>query len=140
MLVQGGVLQVLFTCLDIQWHDANRRLVNQAFTMSNLTKYEAWVDDVILAFGNQLDNMFARTGKAMDMFEWFAFFSMDMASTVTFGEPVGFIAAGKDINNGMLKRAQKHTQPWLYVSALLQNCPVSTTFVLLHPRVSLLAP
>ena len=41
---------------------------------------------------------------------------MDLATSITFGESVGFVKAGKDINGGMLHNAQESTRPWLFVS------------------------
>ena len=117
--INGEISELLFTGTDPAWHDRQRRLVNQALTTSALTRYEPWIDDVIKAFCSQVKSRFAKTGEPMNMMEWFSFFSMDLATNITFGEPVGFIAAGKDINNGTLHKAQGGTVTWLFVSATL---------------------
>ncbi len=51
-------MEVLFSTTNKFWHDRQRRLINSAFSMSQLVKYEPWVDDTISIFIAKLRETF----------------------------------------------------------------------------------
>jgi hypothetical protein len=56
--VRGELTEVLFSGLDMKWHDRQHRVVTSAFSMSQIVKYEPWVDDNITLFIEQLRKRF----------------------------------------------------------------------------------
>ena len=83
----------------MEWHDRQRRVVNSAFSMTQMVKYEPWVDDNITLFIEQLRKRFIAKqgpGEAMDIMEWVTYFSLETIYDITFGERAGFVEEGRD--------------------------------------------
>ena len=118
MPVQGVITEVLFSGLDVKWHDRQRRLINSAFSMTQMVKYEPWVDDNIALFIQQLRKQFVAKegpGATMNVMEWATYFSLDLIYEITFGERIGFVEEGRDVN-GIIGAVHQTCAPWLYVS------------------------
>lgn len=121
--LRGEVGKALFSTRDVQWHDRQRRLVNSAFSMTQSMRYEPWMDDAIRIFVDQLRKRFvARTGLStevtMEVYEWASYYALDVINSVTFGERVGAMEEGRDVN-GVLTGTRKMEKPWLYVGLTL---------------------
>lgn len=115
---QGVLTEVLFSGLDREWHDRQRRVVSSAFSMTQMVKYEPWVNDNIVLFIEQLRKRFVAKegpGATMDIMEWATYFSSDLVHEITFGERVGFIQEGRDVN-GVIDGVHKMMAWSLYVS------------------------
>lgn len=115
---QGVLHEVLFSGLDREWHDRQRRVVSSAFSMTQMVKYEPWVNDNIALFINQLRTRFVTKGgpgATMDVMEWATYFSLDLIHEITFGERAGFIQEGRDVN-GVIDGVHKMMAWTLYVS------------------------
>lgn len=52
----------------------------------------------------------------MNMMEWFAYFSLDVITDITFGERSGFLETGTDVG-GIISQNGKIMESWLYVRA-----------------------
>jgi hypothetical protein len=93
-------------------------LINSAFSLSQLIKYEPWVDDTIHVLIAKLRQTFVRDESSrpiMNMMEWFAYFSLDVITDRTFGERSGFLETGTDVT-GTISENRKMMEPWLCVS------------------------
>jgi cytochrome P450 len=66
------ITEVLFSGLDTEWHDRQRRVVSSAFSMTQMVKYEPWVNDNIVLFIEELRKRFIAKeglGASMDVME-----------------------------------------------------------------------
>ncbi|PVH70068.1 cytochrome P450 [Cadophora sp. DSE1049] len=127
----GVVFEVLFNGLNEEWHDQQRRLVSSAFSMSQMVKYEPWVDDNISIFLEEIRKRFvvhAGTGPAMNVMDWSAYFILDVIYMITFGDTAGYITEGRDLN-GVIHGIQHMAAPWLYFS----RAPILDKMTLKNP-------
>lgn len=98
---RGVAFQTLFSTTDTNWHDSVRRCVNFAFSMTTVVQYEAYVNDTIRLFLQQLDTRFAcKEGPAgvLDFPKWIHFFTDDAIMNITYGSSMGHMEAGEDVN------------------------------------------
>ena len=114
---QEGVTQVgLLSSTDEKWHDRQRRLIQPAFSLSQVIRYEPWVDGTIALFLDKMSSMFAGKagpGGVVNLMEWLGYFSADVISEMTFGERTGFLEAGQDVHN-IIGGVRQVFAPWLY--------------------------
>jgi len=113
---KGVRTQTLLSSTDGRWHDKERRMVNSAFTLSSILKYEPWVNDSIGVFLRQMSERFV--GKdgpqgIIDLHKWDAFFTADVISNLTYGQRTGFMETGVDIQ-GIHEGVRMVFRPWLY--------------------------
>ena len=97
---RGEVFQTLFATTNKDWHDRVRRCVNSAFSMTTMVQYEAYTDDTIKVFLQQLERRFAdKIGPegTVDFPRWLAFFTDDAITNIAYGERIGHIEAGEDV-------------------------------------------
>jgi cytochrome P450 len=98
---RGVAFQTLFSTTDTKWHDSVRRCVNFAFSMTTMVQYEAYVNDTIQVFLQQIGSRFAgKEGQAgvIDFYKWLHFFTDDAVTNVTYGSRMGHMESGEDIN------------------------------------------
>jgi cytochrome P450 len=98
---RGVAFQTLFSTTDSKWHDSVRRCVNFAFSMTTMVQYEAYVNDTIRVFLQQIETRFAgKEGQAgvIDLPKWLHFFTDDAITNITYGSKMGHLEAGEDIN------------------------------------------
>ncbi|RFU24689.1 hypothetical protein B7463_g11642, partial [Scytalidium lignicola] len=116
--VRGIVGKALFSSRHVEWHDRNRRLVNSAFSMTQAIRYEPWVNENITLFIEQMRNRFvAKTelGATMNLMEWATYFAFEGIHVITFGERVGYIEEGRDVN-GVIANVKRMVDWFLYTS------------------------
>lgn len=92
--------------------------------MSQMVTYEPCIDKNISLLIEQLRKKFVPTGKPLDIMDWFTFWSLETIYDLTFGERMGYIEEGKDVNN--LISGVRETMSWtLYVCPLYTQplCP-----------------
>ena len=86
--------------------------------MSQMIKYEPWVDDTINVFIAKLRETFICKESpkpiVMNTMEWFAYFSLVVITDITFGERSGFLETGTDVG-GTVAQNRNMVKPWLYV-------------------------
>jgi cytochrome P450 len=117
---EGVIISNLLSATDEKWHDQDRCLINSAFSLTQLLRYEPWIDGTTELFLEKIRSRFA--GKEgpdgiVDFIEWLGYFSADVISEMTFGERTGFLEAGKDVDN-IIGGVRRVFEPWLYVKYL----------------------
>ncbi|PWY74505.1 cytochrome P450 [Aspergillus sclerotioniger CBS 115572] len=90
----------LFSVRNTAHHSDARRKVASMYSMSAVVSYEPYVNDCIRRFCAQLDS-FAKAGSMVDLGHWLQCFAFDTISGITYGERIGFLDQGQDINNLM---------------------------------------
>ncbi len=124
---QGRRVPSLLSSTDAKWHDQQRRLISSSFNLSSILKYEPWVTDTILVFMQEIGHRYATKsgeGGLVDLHRWFAFFTADVISNLTYGQRTGFMETGTDISS-IHAGVRKIFVPWLYVS-------LSLAFAMVH--------
>lgn len=97
---QGVVFPTLFSTTDQAWHDAVRRSINAAFSMTTMVQYEEKVNDTIAVFFKQLEERFeGKVGSkgVVDFPTWLHYFTDDAITKITYGESIGHMESGKDV-------------------------------------------
>ena len=116
--VQGQRTPTLLSSGDSTWHDQQRRLISSSFNLSNILKYESWVTDSIRVFLQEMGHRYVgKSGEegVVDLHRWFAFFTADVVSNLTYGQRTGFMETGMDVSN-IHASVRLVFIPWLYVS------------------------
>ena len=97
---RGVAFQTLFSTTDKLWHDSVRKVVNFGFTMSTLVQYEAYVDDAITVFLQQMESHFSdKSGSegVVDVSKWLHFFTDDTITCITYGKRIGHMEVREDV-------------------------------------------
>lgn len=120
---EGVLVSNLLSATDEKWHDRERRLINFAFSLSHIKRYEPWVDGTIALFLEKMRTKFS--GKegpegVVNFMEWLGYFFADVISEMTFGERTGFLEAGQDVDH-IIGGVRRVFEPWLYVSHPVQD-------------------
>jgi cytochrome P450 len=79
-------------------HNAQRKRIAAAYSMSSILQMEGYMDIRISELINQLKTKFAATGAVCDLADWMHWLAFDVVMDLAFGEPVGFVKEGKDVN------------------------------------------
>ena len=114
---KGVKVKTILSSTNTKWHDQQRRLINSAFSLTSILKYESWVDDTIELFQHQIKDRYANKDGAsgiIDLHKWIAFFTADVISNLTYGKRTGFLERGEDIE-GIHEGVRLVFRPWLYV-------------------------
>lgn len=98
---KGKPLQTLFNTQDEQFHREQKKKVASAYSQTELLESEAGVDKCTNTFTGQLDQ-FAATSTPVDLGTWLQYYAFDVVGEFTFGDTIGFLKAGTDIQ-GMMK-------------------------------------
>ena len=117
---EGVIVKNLLSATDEKWHDRDRRLINSAFSLTQIIRYEPWVDGTIALFLEKMRSRFA--GKegpdgVVNFMQWLGYFSADVISEMTFSERTGFLEVGEDVEN-IVGGARRVFAPWLYARSL----------------------
>lgn len=100
-VVNGQVLPTALSTKESSTHASIRKPMTTTYSMSNLRGYEPFVDSTIATFISRLDELYIGTGKRCEIDVWLQYFAFDVVSTLTMGRPLGFLAAGRDVD-GMI--------------------------------------
>ncbi|KAI0841395.1 cytochrome P450 [Hypoxylon sp. FL0890] len=90
----------LFSARDPKLHAIMRRKVASMYSMSSLVSYEPYVDHCVQLLCDKLES-FALSKSSINLGRWLQFFAFDAVSMVTFGERLGFLDQGEDVENLM---------------------------------------
>ncbi len=106
----------IFSTRDPAEHREQKKKISAAYSMSNLLQSESKVDDCTKAFMAKLKN-FADEGKDFDMGNWLQYCTsnavahdcmfltlldaFDVVGELTFGQPLGFLEQGRDVDDMM---------------------------------------
>ena len=113
-------------------HQAAKRPIANAYSMTTLLDYEPFVDSTSTLFADRLSTLYADTGQVCDFGEWLQWYAFDVIGEMTFGKRFGFLEQAKDIE-GMIDVVQESgwytavigQMPWL--DFLLAKNPFITT-------------
>ncbi|KAJ5698795.1 Cytochrome P450 E-class group I [Penicillium macrosclerotiorum] len=94
-----GEIAPPFQTLKHEEHAMKRKRVAASFTLTNLKSLEGQVDDRIAQWTSVLTSRFAETGQELDFAAWSQWFAYDMICQLSFGEPIGFVSQGRDVEN-----------------------------------------
>ncbi|KAE8148707.1 cytochrome P450 [Aspergillus avenaceus] len=86
--------------LDLHLHIRKSRNVAAGYSLSNIIKSEAYVNDLLVLLGKQLDRI-AESGQPVEFDRWFNYFAFDVVGEVTFSSPFRFLETGTDIRNAI---------------------------------------
>ena len=112
----GVIVKNLLSATDEKWHDRDQLLINSVFSLTQIIRYEPWVDGTIALFLEEMRSRF--TGKEgpegiVNFMQCLGYFSVDVISEMTFGERTGFLEAREDVEN-IIGRVRRVFAPWLY--------------------------
>ena len=90
--------------------------------MSEMIKYEPWVDDTINVFIDEIRKRFLSLDTVeppvLDFMQWGSYYTVDAASEVVYGERTGFLEQGRDVND-IPSSSRQMMRPWLWVGTPL---------------------
>ncbi|RKK10137.1 hypothetical protein BFJ65_g15436 [Fusarium oxysporum f. sp. cepae] len=96
----------LFSESNIRVHAQKRRQYQNVYSLSSMVSYEAFVDECADLFDQRLwemasDDTTQKVGVPTDIGHWFQCYAFDVISMITFSKRLGFLEAGRDIDNIM---------------------------------------
>ncbi|CZR63115.1 uncharacterized protein PAC_13012 [Phialocephala subalpina] len=85
--------------------------------LETLVRLHSFSEDNLRRFASEiwLQKRFVATGATMDMMEWATYWSLEVIYDLTFGERIGYVEEGKDVN-GVIFGVRKMAAWWLYLS------------------------
>ncbi|KAK5322344.1 hypothetical protein LTR93_005547 [Exophiala xenobiotica] len=98
-IVNGKRVASLFMINDEKQHQAAKRPIANAYSMTTLLDYEPFVDSTSKLFVERMNTLYANTGKVCDFGEWLQWYAFDVIGEMTFGRRFGFLEQGKDVAN-----------------------------------------
>lgn len=99
---KGTRLPSLFSTTDEDYHAQLRRSVNNAFSMSALVQYEAFVDNTTSKFLDQTEALFSSQHAICDFARWLQWYAFDVIGQITYSKGHGFIDRAEDVD-GMVR-------------------------------------
>ncbi|KAF1974187.1 cytochrome P450 [Bimuria novae-zelandiae CBS 107.79] len=88
----------IFSCKSDKKHGQRRRIISSIYSMTNVTKSEAYIDSCSNLLTERL-GQFASSGKPCDLGEWLHWYTFDVIGELFYGRAFGFIDEGKDQND-----------------------------------------
>lgn len=86
--------------LDPARHIQKSRSLSAGFSLSNISKAEPYIDNVLSLFKTRFDEL-SDSGAPVEFQKWFSFFAFDVLGEVTFSKSFGFVESGTDIRNAI---------------------------------------
>lgn len=86
--------------LDPVRHIQKTRHLSSGFSLSNISKTEPYIDNVLSLFKTRFDEL-SDSGAPVEFQQWFSFFAFDVLGEVTFSKSFGFVESGTDIRNAI---------------------------------------
>ena len=119
--VNGEIKDVLFTGMDPIWHTRQTRHLAPMMSTTNVLKYESHIDSTLTYFFEQINGRFIskQTSNAIfNLRDWLQYLSLDIATEMTFGERIGFLESGSDVD-GLIAMIASGMKPGLVVCSLV---------------------
>ncbi|ORY79022.1 cytochrome P450 [Protomyces lactucae-debilis] len=94
----------LFSTRDRAEHTRKRKNISHIFSHQNVREFEPYIHANLSLFLNQMSTMVTHASDQIarfDFFPWATYLSFDIIGDLAFGEPFGFIKAGKDHNDAI---------------------------------------
>lgn len=108
-MANGKPTVTLFTSLSEQWHANIKRPIANAYSMTTLTEFEPFVDNVISLLFSRLDQLFTMNPEPSSspysspppcpLFDWLQFYAFDVIGKLTCSKDLGFLSSGHDVDN-----------------------------------------
>ncbi|KAF5015492.1 hypothetical protein F66182_13162, partial [Fusarium sp. NRRL 66182] len=118
-LAKGKPTPTLFTTTNEDFHAAIKRPISGAYSMSNLTEFEPFVNKTIATLFKRLDEFVTRN-QVCNIDVWLQYYAFDVIGELTFSQPLGFLEKGADIDGiiGALEKMLDYSgkigqMPWL---------------------------
>ncbi|KAI0432674.1 cytochrome P450 [Xylaria sp. FL1042] len=90
----------LFADRSIQRHANTRRQLQSTYSMTSLVSYEPYVDQCADVFAQRLAEM-SEKREPVDMGHWLQCYAFDVIGQITYGERIGFLDRGADVQGIM---------------------------------------
>ncbi len=87
----------LFSARNPEYHRTERRKVGAAYSMPLLLQSEAAIGSCVSLFMDRLHESAAKR-QSVDLGAWLQYFAFDVVGEVTFGEKLGFLEKGTDVD------------------------------------------
>ncbi|KAI1374304.1 putative cytochrome P450 monooxygenase [Hypoxylon crocopeplum] len=118
---------------DTQTHAALKRPISGIYSMSNVTKSEAFINECVLKLVKKLDQEFSGKEETLPVFSWMHFYAYDTIMKLTVSNDFGLIQGEADrvemfrgVDAGQTYRAMAACMPWVH--ALLKGSPITSVF------------
>lgn len=82
---------------DYKTHNYHRKLVAAPFSTGNIRKMEPVIDKRVEHWLSTINERFVKEGSDFDLAPWVTFLTHDVISDLAFGQPLGFVEKGADI-------------------------------------------
>lgn len=116
-----------FSVQDNELHAQMRKKVTNFYSMSGMMAYQDFVDDCVVEFCRRMREISTRPEAVTNIGHWYRCFAADAIGKVSWGERLGFLDCGEDID-GLLQNMEE---------GLLYSCIVGLWSWLHQPLVSL---
>ena len=97
----GKPVPGIFAAQDPVIHQALKRPVANAYSLSALVSFESRVDSTMEVFCTQLEERFVDRQQVCDLGKWLQMFAFDVIGELTFSKRLGFLESGEDVNGVM---------------------------------------
>ncbi|KAK4443778.1 cytochrome P450 [Podospora aff. communis PSN243] len=104
-LVEGHIVYNLFSEIDVEKHAREKKPIAKFYSPTGVAPLEPHMDKSITQLCDELEKRFI-PGKPFDLCDWITYYTWDVVGNVTFSEPLGYLAAGRDFD-GTLSNAEK---------------------------------
>ena len=111
-------------------HIQKTRHLSAGFSLSNISKTEPYIDNVLRLFKTRFDEL-SDSGAPVEFEKWFSFFAFDVLGEVTFSKSFGFVESGTDIRNAIA-----NTGSLVYYISIMGNYIWFHNLTLGNPLVS----
>ncbi|KAI4599462.1 hypothetical protein KJ359_001904 [Pestalotiopsis sp. 9143b] len=91
----------MFSDQNVRRHAANRRLLQNTYSMSSLVTYEPYVDECADLIGQRLAEMTHGAGVEFDLRHWLQCYAFDVIGSITYSRRLGFLDRGDDVEGVM---------------------------------------
>lgn len=92
-----GMRQSMMNMRDPKAHSYHRKLIAAPFSAGNIRKMEPVMDRRIDHWLSTMEERFVEGGREFDLAPWVTFLTHDVISDLAFGQPLGFVERGGDV-------------------------------------------
>ncbi|KAK0711889.1 cytochrome P450 [Lasiosphaeris hirsuta] len=106
VMVEGHIIYNLFSKLDKAQHAAEKKPIAKYYSAAGVTSLEPHMDRTITQLCAEMEMRFVNASTPLDLGRWILYYTWDVVGAVTFSQPLGYLAAGRDFD-GTLGNAEK---------------------------------
>ena len=97
--LDGDPLHNVFSTQDQTYHTGLKRSIGNLYTMSSMANIEDNIDRSIEVFMGKLKGFTKGSSAIVNISAWLQFFAFDCIGEINFSQPMGFMDAGKDLDD-----------------------------------------